>query len=183
MMLVGKKGNLFFKQLFYLVLFLVLVIGCEPRNKEKLPIKVTWDRDLCTECRMALSDNRYAAQIVDTKGKNFLFDDIGCAVIWLRKQEWKESARIWVSDVQTTQWIEASKANWLFGDEHTPMGYGFSATLSEVDKALGFDTVKKWIYVGKTLVNENSAKHMNLGHQQPAEEKINDQFPTFKEKE
>jgi copper chaperone NosL len=183
MVMIGNKSDLFYKQMFFTGLLLMLMVGCEQRNKEKLPIEVTWDRDLCQECRMVLSDNRYAAQIVDTKGKNFLFDDVGCAVLWLRKKDWRDSARIWVSDYKTSKWIEADKANWQYGDPHTPMGYGYSATNSSVKDALNFETVKKWIYVGKTLVNENSAKHMNAGHQQPAKEKTNDQLPTFKEKE
>lgn len=181
--MVRKISDHFYKQMFFIGLLLMLMIGCEQRNKEKLPIKVTWDRDLCTECRMALSDNRYAAQVVDTKGKNFLFDDIGCAVLWLRKQDWRDSARIWVSDYNTTKWIEADKANWQYGDPHTPMGYGFSATRSEVKNSMDFATVKKWVYVGKTLVNENSALHINAGHQQPVKESVNDQLPTFKAKE
>lgn len=174
-----QKTVVIFIFLSSIVLF---INGCDRGNKERLAIEVTWDRDVCLECRMALSDNRYAAQIVDEDGKNYLFDDAGCAVLWLRKQDWRDNGRVWVSDVNTSKWIEADKANWIFGDTHTPMGYGFAATISTVEKPMNFETVKKWIYAGKTLANQNSVKHVGMGHMQSMKEATNDQLPMFKKK-
>ena len=47
------------------------------------------------------------------------------------------------------------------------MGYGFAATLSPVENALDYETVKKWMFIGKTLVNENLVKHLGTGDKQP----------------
>ena len=116
---------------------------------------------------MALSDPHYSAQVIDPKGKAYLFDDIGCAILWLDRQPWKDKARTWVNDVKTTEWIEAEKANWISGDPQTPMGYGFAATLSRVDNALDYKTVVNSMIRGNTLVNENRKKHLGIGHQQP----------------
>ena len=148
--------------------FLILsVFACKGGNEEQLPVDFVWDREDCEECKMALSDPHYSAQVIYPKGKAYFFDDIGCAILWLDRQPWKDEARTWVNDVKTTEWIEAKKANWISGDPQTPMGYGFAATLSQVGNALDYEEVKKSMISGNTLVNENRKKHLGTGHQQP----------------
>ena len=146
----------------------LLIMACKGGNEEQLPVDFVWDREACEECKMALSDPHYSAQVIDPKGRPYYFDDIGCAVLWLGRQPWKDKARTWVNDVKTSEWIEAKKANWIAGDPQTPMGYGFSATLSPVENKLDFETVKKFMISGKTLVNENLEKHLGTGDQQPS---------------
>ncbi len=146
---------------------LILTFACKGGNEEQLPVDFVWDREACEECKMALSDPHYSAQVIDPKGKAYLFDDIGCAILGLDRQPWKDKARTWVNDVKTTEWIEAEKANWISGDPQTPMGYGFAATLSRVDNALDYKTVVNSMIRGNTLVNENRKKHLGIGHQQP----------------
>jgi hypothetical protein len=145
-----------------------LIIACKGGNEEQLPVDFVWDREACEECKMALSDRHYAAQVVDAKGQAYFFDDIGCAILWLQRQPWQDNARTWVNDVRTAHWIEAQKANWIAGDPQTPMGYGFAATLSPVENALDYERVKKRMLSGKTLVKENLKKHLGTGHQQPS---------------
>ncbi|MDM8556850.1 hypothetical protein QUF75_19155 [Desulfococcaceae bacterium HSG7] len=152
-----------------LVLFFIfgqIIFGaCKQGNKEQLPVDFVWDRVACEECKMALSDPHYSAQVIDPDGKAYYFDDIGCAILWLQRQPFKNKARIWVNDVKTTEWIEAKKARWIYGDPKTPMGYGFAATLTPLEsnekQKLDWETVKKWMIIGKTLVNENMGKHLD----------------------
>jgi len=141
------------------VLLIFFIIACKGGNKEQLPVDFVWDREACEECKMALSDPHYSAQVIDPKGKAYYFDDIGCAILWLDRQVWKDKARTWVNDVKTSEWIEAQKANWISGDPQTPMGYGFAATLSPVENGLDYESVKKRMIGGQTLVNENLIKH------------------------
>ena len=103
----------------------------------------------------------YSAQVIDPNGRAYYFDDIGCAILWMGRQPWKDKARTWVNDVKTKEWVDAERANWIYGDPKTPMGYGFAATLSPVENAMDYETVKKWMVIGKTLVNENLVKHLN----------------------
>ncbi len=140
---------------------LLLAMACDPGNKEQLPVDFVWDREICEECKMAVSDPRYSVQVIDPDGKAYFFDDIGCSIFWRSRQPWKEKSRVWVNDVKTKEWIEAKKALWVYGDPKTPMGYGFAATLSPVEDALDFETVTKWMFIGKTLVNENRRKHLD----------------------
>ena len=88
--------------------------------------------------------------------------------------------RSWVNDVKTTEWIEAKKANWISGDPQTPMGYGFAATLSAVENALDYETVKKRMLSGDNLVNENLKKHLGSSDKQPSVGKQTDGNPDKK---
>jgi hypothetical protein len=161
------KADRFFKNSVAVGLFVLMIIACKGGNEEQLPVDFVWDRVACEECKMALSDPHYSVQVIDHNGQAYFFDDIGCAILWLQRQPWKNKARTWVNDVKTAKWIEASKANWLAGDPQTPMGYGFAATLSPVENALDYETVKKRMLSADNLVNENLEKHLGTGHQHP----------------
>ena len=63
---------------------ILLIIACKGGNEEQLPVDFVWDREACEECKMALSDPHYSAQVIDPNGKAYYFDDIGCAILWLR---------------------------------------------------------------------------------------------------
>ncbi|WP_415398529.1 hypothetical protein [Sulfurimonas sp. CS5] len=126
----------------YLKVLLLLVIGvmflaCE-KKAEKGVAEVHWDRDMCSRCVMVVSDRKNTVQIrnPDTS-KTYMFDDIGCMALWLEEEkiEWKNKAIIWVTDVNSGEFIDARTA---FYDTNnvTPMAYGFSAHKSK-------DTIKK----------------------------------------
>jgi len=107
---------------------LAMFSGCEERSKTDVA-KVHWDRDMCARCVMVVSDRQNTTQIRDPKtGKKYMFDDIGCAILWFQDEEieWKDQAIIWITDIKTGEWIDARKA--FYDTENiTPMAYGFSA--------------------------------------------------------
>ena len=146
-------------RIYKLVLAFLMIFwmtGCD--QKPNLGAKtVHWDRDMCERCRMVLSDRRFSAQVVhpDT-GKTYLFDDIGCAILWFKenKIDWADRAVIWVNDVKTTSWIDARKA--FYDVENiTPMAYGFGAHLDQASivkeqEIIDFDEVKRRVIkIGK----------------------------------
>ncbi len=100
------------------------------------PAEVHWDRDSCDRCRMVLSDHYHAAQVrhTDAEGRSqvWRFDDLGCAVIWLEGQSWRDdpAVEIWVTDRNSGEWIDARKATYVEGD-HTPMAYGLGALMRD----------------------------------------------------
>ena len=101
-------------------LFLLLISGCS-EQVDTGPGEVRWDREICARCAMAVSDHNYSAQIrqviPDQRSKLYKFDDIGCAVIWLDEQSWKDDplAEIWVTDYRNGEWIDARKAHYVLG--------------------------------------------------------------------
>ncbi len=102
--------------------------GCE--RKIDLGVHdVHWDRDMCVRCKMVVSERQYAAQTTDpTTGKTYYFDDIGCVVLWFEEDKinWADKAVIWVTDINSGEWINAREAAWSTISV-TPMAFGYAA--------------------------------------------------------
>jgi len=134
-----------------LLLLLLAIIGCEKKQIGAVE-KIHWDRDMCERCKMAVSERKFAFEIIDPKsGKAYKFDDIGCGVLWLEEEKipWRDKAIMWVTDAKTGEWIDAKKAYYT-DDSITPMAYGFAA-YSDKTKPKGkelkdFNYVKKMIF-------------------------------------
>ena len=144
-----------FKTLFFL-LMTILISGCDTKI-DLNPKKIHWDRDMCERCKMVLSDRKFSAQAINPdNGKKYVFDDIGCVILWFKENNisWKDRAVIWVNDAKTGEWINARKA---FYDalNITPMAYGFGAHAKKEDiqtdqEVIDFEEVtRRVIKIGK----------------------------------
>lgn len=129
----------------------VLLSGCsgEPTTG---PIEMKWDRDVCARCNMVLSDREHSAQIRYTpagrkRSEVRAFDDIGCAVLWMDQQPWRDQpdVEIWVTDYQNGRWIDARTAHYVTG-RITPMQYGLGAQTAAGDNTLDFQQARTHIY-------------------------------------
>jgi hypothetical protein len=110
---------------------------------------------------MAISERKFAVQAIDPQtGKDYKFDDIGCAVLWMDEEKipWRDQAILWITDARTGEWIDARKAKYTEGSI-TPMAYGFAAytdqTVPKGQQVLDFDTVAKKII---EIEKQNSQK-------------------------
>ncbi len=146
------------KKYSYCVWFLLvlLMMGCESQIDTK-PIAVHWDRDMCERCKMVLSDRKFSAQVVNPEnGKHYMFDDIGCVILWFKEDKipWSEKAVIWVNDARNGEWIDARSA-WYDVENITPMAYGFGAhktkeALHDGDEVIDFaEMSRRVIKIGK----------------------------------
>jgi len=135
-----------FRVILLLSLFLLYFSGCEKKSITTELRDVHWDRDMCARCKMVVSDRHHAIQAIDPKsGKSYMFDDIGCLILWFDDEdiEWRDSAKIWITDVDTGRWIDARTALYD-GNNITPMAYGFAAHKSK-------DSIKK----GEEIIDYN----------------------------
>lgn len=128
---------------------LVFITACT-EEKTGGAVDVRWDREVCERCRMAVSDRHYSAQVRGGLAQNhqvFKFDDIGCAVVWLDQQSWKdrEDVEIWVNEQEGGKWIDARTARYSI-DNYTPMGYGLGAKTSTDSSLLDFRKAVAHIY-------------------------------------
>ena len=155
----------------YVFLLVLLFLAACSGKPDTGPEKVRWDGDTCVRCAMAVSDRHYAAQIRGgvpvQKTKVYKFDDIGCAVIWLDEQPWKDNpaVEIWVTDFRSGDWIDARKA-WYMPDKITPMAYGLGAQPEQQQGALDFTQAKAHVY----KVEEKYNIHGGAAHPPPTEE-------------
>lgn len=134
----------------------ILMSGCDTKIDLE-PKKIHWDRDMCERCKMVLSDRKFSAQAINPdNGRKYVFDDIGCVILWFKENNisWKDRAVIWVNDAKTGEWIDARKA---FYDalNITPMAYGFGAHTKKEDiktdqEVIDFEEVtRRVIKIGK----------------------------------
>jgi len=116
------------------------------------PIK--WDRDTCVRCNMVISDRRFAAEMRGgPKDTVFKFDDIGCAMFWLRDKAkdypWitEAATRLWVADVGSkgneVAWLDARTAS--YAGRTSPMGYNFGASAHAQPGAVDFQTMREHV--------------------------------------
>ena len=145
-----------------LVLSMLLLSACE-KEKTTGAEKVRWDREICARCAMAVSDRNYSAQVrggrTGKKAKVYKFDDLGCAVIWLDKQNWKDDARteVWVNDHRDGKWINAKTA-WYVKMRNTPMDYGLGAQTEKVEGAINYEDASAHIYKVEERFNAHTGQ-------------------------
>ena len=136
---------------FILIIPLFLLLTACEEEKTTGAVDIRWDREICARCAMAVSDRNFSAQVrggrEGKKAKVYKFDDLGCAVIWLDKQNWKDDLRteIWVNNHKDGKWINAKTA-WYIKMKNTPMDYGLGAQLEKVDGAINYEQAVKHIY-------------------------------------
>lgn len=105
----------------------VLITSCsepEPRN-------IAYGSDQCASCRMAVTDQKFGAEIVTTTGKIYTFDSPECMIEWTEGGSVSKSDILsyWVTDfLQPGSLIEARTACYLESEMiHSPMGLNVAA--------------------------------------------------------
>jgi copper chaperone NosL len=100
------------------------------------PVEIDTKNDACSWCRMAVSDRRFAAQVVARAEEPRLFDDIGCLRDWLRGGGQAASgAAAFVADHRTGAWVAARSAVYAeIPGLATPMASGLAAWADDASR-------------------------------------------------
>jgi copper chaperone NosL len=109
----------------------------------KEPKAIRYNEDNCTRCKMTISDLRYGAEIVTTKGKNYKYDSIECMTAdVLTDKASIDIQGIWVIDFNDPgNFIKARDAHYVHSDLlKSPMGLNFSA-FSNMETARNVENV------------------------------------------
>lgn len=98
--------------------------------------------DMCSFCRMAISEKRFAAEIIAADESVLKFDDIGCMLRYRSDDAGKTKfAAVYVADSETKAWLRAEDAFFVRSTTvKTPMSSGIVA-FSSAEKA-GPDAVR-----------------------------------------
>ena len=87
------------------------------------PAAVDTRNDSCAHCRMAVSDVRFAGQIVAPGEEPMFFDDLGCLRDYLQGKPAPTGATAYVADHRTKAWVVAAEAVFVRNEQvETPMG-------------------------------------------------------------
>lgn len=135
---------------------LIITFGCQP-TVDQSPREINLDRDVCVNCLMGLTEQKYSVQSINHYGDVLWFDDLGCLIQYMGTDDWTKydgsTAKMWIGDCETGEWLDAEKAWYRFGDR-TPMGYGYGALKTKNDSTFDFKTTVKRIHDGLTKRDE-----------------------------
>ncbi len=120
-------------------------------NTKQLPLDLNLHHLQDPECKMVIDDISHATQVASKSGKSWVFDDIGCMVLWLKDKD-TDGMKLWVYAQDSKKWIDAQKAFYTF-DESTPMHHGFGAYEHKKGDMISFEEVKKRVLRGEDLTN------------------------------
>jgi len=105
----------------------------------------------CPECHMYLVGKKDTAQIITADQKTHFFDDVGCAILWLKTQKIDPySTTFFVFSNDTNRYIDALKARYNVDDE-TPMQYGFGAHEKPKEGMIDFRAMRLRMLRGETM--------------------------------
>lgn len=111
--------------LLLLLLSGMLMSACEPAPQ---PIHV--GSDTCDYCRMMISDQEFASQVLNKQGRAFKFDSVECMAAFdqTRTAEMQVHS-LWVPDfLNPEQWVPATDAVYLHSTSlRSPMGLFLTA--------------------------------------------------------
>ncbi len=117
-----------------LSMMLLCLVGCGASGVRPVDI---FPEDNCAQCRMAISDEKFASEIVSDEGEAFKFDDLGCMLKFRTKRNDVKIAGIFLKDYESKEWIPYERAAIIESDVDTPMGSGKIAFASS-EKANAF---------------------------------------------
>lgn len=114
----------------WIVIAGIFLASCQKRMIGPVAIA---PEDMCSFCKMAISEKRYAAEFIDSEGQPFKFDDIGCMVNFVKSKRNKDRIDAYfVMDFNDRQWLKAADAYYVRSAElKTPMAGGIVAFRDE----------------------------------------------------
>ena len=128
-----------------LIIGVAVLANCQRQTVEPVALA---PEDMCSFCKMAISEKRYAAEFIDSEGQPFKFDDIGCMVSFIKSKGDKDRiSAYFVMDFDDRQWLKAGAAYYVHSTElQTPMS---GQLVAFKDEARATEAVGK--YHGKLL--------------------------------
>lgn len=88
------------------------------------PVAIAWDREPCAHCHMQIGEPRHAVQLITQEGRVVSFDDVGCAIEYLRQHK-PAVHRLWFHG-EGDAWLGTDAVGFVT-TEVTPMGSGLLA--------------------------------------------------------
>ncbi len=123
-----------------LALLLVALAACGGGADTTQPPEILYGQDVCDECDMIISEEKYAAAYWTAEGEARRFDDVGEMLVFMARNP-EATASVWVHDVHSAAWLPAEEAWFVMNSGlRTPMGTGIAVLADEQSaRALAFD--------------------------------------------
>ena len=130
-------------------LFLLLATACgNGAGHPDEPPRIRLGEDVCDQCHMIISDERFASAYRTVDGTVRRFDDIGDMATY-HAIYMEDVANFWVHDFETLDWIKSDMAWFVLSNEvMSPMGHGLaaydSANRADTAAAVANGQVLRW---------------------------------------
>jgi copper chaperone NosL len=103
-----------------------LLGGCGKLDLSQPP-NIRFGQEACAYCRMIISDERFAAAMVDEGGEVLKFDDIGC-LVQHEAEHLRPGGVSWVRGFEGRSWLRAREATFVYSARvNSPMNHGLAA--------------------------------------------------------
>lgn len=103
------------------LLLAAFLTGCAASDLRPVDI---FPEDMCAHCRMAISDEKFASEIITEDREVHKFDDLACLFKYKAKNSAVKIAAIFVKDFDSGTWIPYDRSTIIEADVATPMGSG-----------------------------------------------------------
>jgi len=132
-----RKAKLGWATAFLALAALVAVLVMRAQAPPQGVRPIVWDKEICGECAMAVSDPRFAAQLQRSDGVVLNFDDPGCLLLHLDDHK-PEIHALYFHSVEGEEWLDADQVGFA-PEPRSPMGYGLGAVPRETPGAISLD--------------------------------------------
>jgi copper chaperone NosL len=146
------------------VLLLLTLTACGGGADTTQPPEILYGQDVCDECDMIISEEKYAAAYWTAEGEARRFDDVGEMLVYMAKNP-EPTASIWVHDINSAAWLLADDAWFIMNSGlRTPMGTGIAVTADEQSaRALAFDQAEAVVMTfAEILARAEAGELMNV---------------------
>jgi copper chaperone NosL len=149
--------------LLALVLGLLLAAACQQSVDTSQPPEIAYGQDVCDNCNMLISEEKFAAAYWTADGQARRFDDLGEMLSYMQSNP-EEIATAWVHDVNSAEWLPAEDAFFVMNAGlMTPMGTGIVAVAGEDQaKALAYGQEGAVIMTFAEMLSANLAAPMSM---------------------
>lgn len=146
------------------VVVALLAAACGGGPSLDEPPEIRYGQDVCDNCNMIISEERFAAAYWTADGEARRFDDLGEMLAYMADNP-EPIASTWVHDLNSAEWLRAEDAYYVLESGiHTPMGSGIVSCKSEDEaRALAFGQENAKIMAYDQLLHQIASGDMGGG--------------------
>lgn len=135
---VSIRWEFFLLFFFFSSLSFLYFLGCG--SAEIKPVEI-YSEDMCSQCRMAISEHVFASEMIMADGEVFKFDDLSCLEKFREKSAGRKIAATFVKEYETKKWLPYERSTIVRTGIRTPMGSG---KVAFADSSQAREYVKKF---------------------------------------
>ncbi|MBD80567.1 MAG: hypothetical protein CL840_16755 [Crocinitomicaceae bacterium] len=117
------------RKVIFAIGVITLVVSCSVE-----PQPINYNLDVCSHCKMQITDSRYGTEIVTAKGKAFKFDSFECLIDYSKESE-VEVGQFMVTSFDQPNVLINGKESWVIKCEKMPSPMGRYLTVFKTQDA------------------------------------------------